>query len=66
MVADLNHLLPMTTLLSGLALMVLGFWGSSQWRSPFDGIAACGAPIGLLLSIIGVIVWVIPTFFSKL
>jgi hypothetical protein len=63
--ADLEILLHIAMLLGGLALIIFGFWGSSQLRSPFDGIAAFAAPIGLLLSIVGVILLVIPTFFTK-
>jgi len=52
--ADLGILLHIAMLLSGLALIAFGFWGSSQLRSPFGGIASFAAPIGLLLSIVGV------------
>ena len=63
--ADLGMLIYLVILLGGLLLIVFGFWGSSQLRSPFDGLAALAAPIGLVLSIVGVILLVIPTFFSK-
>ena len=63
--ADLRILVDLVMLLGGLGLIVFGFWGSSQLRSPFDGMAALAAPIGLVLSIVGVILLVIPTFFTK-
>lgn len=63
--ADLGILLHIAMLLGGLGLIVFAFWGSSQLRQPFDGLAAVAAPIGLLLSIVGVILLVIPTFFTK-
>jgi hypothetical protein len=63
--ADLRILVNLVMLLGGLVLIVFGFWGSSQLRSPFDGMAALAAPIGLVLSIVGVILLVIPTFFTK-
>lgn len=62
--ANSGLLLHLGMLVSGLALVVCGFWGSSQLRPPFDGIAAFAAPIGLLLSIVGVVLLVIPTFFT--
>jgi hypothetical protein len=60
----LGMLLHIGMILGGLALMVGAFWGSSQLRPPFDGLAALAAPIGLLLSITGVILLAIPTFFT--
>ena len=63
--ADLRILVNLVMLLGGLVLIVFGFWGSSQLRSPFDGMAALAAPIGLVLSMVGVILLVIPTFFTK-
>jgi hypothetical protein len=63
--ADLGMFVHLGILLVGLLLIVFGFWGSSQWRSPFDGMAAIAAPIGLVVSIVGVILLVIPTFFTK-
>jgi hypothetical protein len=63
--ADLRILVDLVMLLGGLVLIVFGFWGSSQLRSPFDGMAALAAPIGLVLSMVGVILLVIPTFFTK-
>jgi hypothetical protein len=63
--ADLRILVDLVMLFGGLVLIVFGFWGSSQLRSPFDGMAALAAPIGLVLSIVGVILLVIPTFFTK-
>ncbi len=62
---DLKVFLHMTMVLGGLALIVCGFWGSSQLRSPFDQLVAFAAPLSLVLSIIGVILLVIPTFFTK-
>ncbi len=59
-----GSLLHVAMLMSGLALMVCGFWGSSQLRWPFDEMAALIAPIGLLLSITSVVLLVIPTFFT--
>jgi hypothetical protein len=63
--ADLSMVVNLVMLLGGLGLIVFGFWGSSQLRSPFDGMAAWAAPIGLVLSIVGLILLVIPTFFTK-
>ncbi|ETW93606.1 MAG: hypothetical protein ETSY1_38475 [Candidatus Entotheonella factor] len=63
--ADLEILRHLAMLVGGLALIVFGFWGSNKFRWPFDGIAAFAAPIGLLLSIVGVILLIIPTFFTK-
>jgi hypothetical protein len=63
--ADLRILVDLAMLLGGLVLIVFGFWGSNQLRSPFDGMAALAAPIGLVLSMVGVILLVIPTFFTK-
>ena len=63
--AVLRILVDLVMLLGGLVLIVFGFWGSSQLRWPFDGMAALAAPIGLVLSMVGVILLVIPTFFTK-
>lgn len=57
-------LLHVAMLLSGLALMVVGFWGSSQFRWPFNELASLVAPAGLVLSIVSVVLLVIPTFFT--
>lgn len=62
---DLKMLLHITMILGGLAFIVCGFWGSSQLRSPFNGLVALAAPLGLILSIVGVMLLVIPTFFTK-
>jgi len=60
----LGALLHIAMLLGGLALIVCGFWGSGQLRSPFGGLVALAAPIGLLLSVVGLILLIIPTFFT--
>ncbi len=47
----------------GLLLIVFGFWGAYRLRSPFDTLAAWCAPLGLLVTLGGVILLIIPDFF---
>ena len=62
---ELSVLLHVAMIIGGLALIIFGFWGSSQLRPPLNGIAALGAPLGLFLSLAGVLLLIIPTFFTK-
>lgn len=48
----------------GMLLISGGFWGSSRLRSPYDAIIAWGSPLGLLVTLIGVILLIIPDFFG--
>ena len=59
--AVLGHIL-LTTL--GLLLIVLGFWGGHIWSRPYDTLAAWCAPIGLVLTLVGIVLLFIPNFFT--
>jgi hypothetical protein len=59
--AVLGHIL-LTTL--GLLLIVLGFWGGHEWPKLYDTLAAWCAPIGLVLTLAGIVLLFIPNFFG--
>jgi hypothetical protein len=48
----------------GILLISGGFWGSARLRSPYDAVIAWGTPIGLLVTLMGVILLIIPDFFG--
>jgi hypothetical protein len=48
----------------GLLLIVLGFWAGHTWPRPYDALAAWCAPIGLLLTLAGIVLLFIPHFFT--
>jgi hypothetical protein len=48
----------------GMLLISGGFWGSARLRSPYDAIIAWGTPLGLLVTLMGVILLIIPDFFG--
>ncbi len=48
----------------GLLLVIFGFWGSSKLHKPYDTLAAWCAPVGLLVTLTGVVLLIIPDFFS--
>ena len=57
-------MIPIVLISLGMLLISGGFWGSSRLRSPYDAIIAWGAPLGLLVTLIGVILLIIPDFFG--
>ena len=57
----LGHIL-LTVL--GLWLIVLGFWGGHVWPRPYDALIAWCAPIGLVITLVGIVLLFIPSFFS--
>lgn len=58
----LGHIL---LILCGLSLIVLGFWGGHEWRSPYHALVAWCAPIGLVVLLVGIVLFFIPTFFTQ-
>ncbi len=48
----------------GMLLMVLGFWGSFRFPKPYDTLVAWSAPIGLLVTLTGIVLLIIPDFFT--
>lgn len=53
-----------TILLGGLLLIVAGFWGSRQEPSYLTAFVSWGAPIGLIVSLMGILLLLIPGFFN--
>jgi hypothetical protein len=49
---------------AGLLLITLGFWGGTRLRSPYGDLVALGAPAGLLVTLAGVLLLIIPRFFA--
>lgn len=49
---------------AGLSLIVLGFWGSRQESSAVMNIVSWGAPVGLAVSLIGLLMILTPGFFN--
>lgn len=48
----------------GLSLIVLGFWGGHACRRPYDALIAWCAPIGLVITLMGIVLLFIPHFFA--
>jgi hypothetical protein len=47
-----------------MVLITAGFWGSAQLRKPYDAFVAWCAPMGLLVVLTGVVLLIIPHFFT--
>jgi len=56
----LGHIL-LTVL--GVLLTILGFWGGHVWPKPYDALVAWCAPIGLVVTLVGIVLLFIPNFF---
>lgn len=48
----------------GIALITVGMWGSTTLRAPYNAIVAWGTPMGLLLTLAGLVRLIIPDFFA--
>lgn len=48
----------------GLLLIAGGFGGSRHVRKPYDSLVAWGAPVGLLVTLTGITLLMIPNFFG--
>ena len=48
----------------GLLLIMGGFRGSAHFRPPYDALIAWCAPLGLLVTLVGIVLLVIPNFFT--
>ena len=57
----LGHIL-LTVL--GLLLIILGFWGGHVWPRPYDALVAWCAPVGLVVTLVGIVLLFIPRFFT--
>lgn len=60
----MNMLSHIGLIAGGLTLIVLGFWGGTHLRSPFDALLAWCAPLGLLATLAGLVLLIIPRFFA--
>ena len=49
----------------GLLTIGYGFWASYNVKRPFDIIGAVLTPIGLMITLIGVLLICVPGFFSS-
>ena len=47
----------------GLALIGWGFWASDKMKSPWNVIGALCAPVGLVIALLGVLLFCVPNFF---
>ena len=57
----LGHIL-LTAL--GLLLIALGFWGGHACPKPYGALVAWCAPVGLVVTLAGIVLLCIPTFFT--
>ena len=57
----LGHIL-LTVL--GLLLIILGFWGGHVWPRPYDALVVWCAPGGLVVTLVGIVLLFIPSFFT--
>jgi hypothetical protein len=48
----------------GLGLIVLGFWGGHVFPKPYDALVAWCAPVGLVVTLAGIVLLFIPSFFA--
>ena len=48
----------------GLLLMIFGFWGGHKLRQPYDALVAWCAPVGLMVTLTGIVLLLIPNFFA--
>ncbi len=51
-------------IVAGLAVLVAGFWGTFNAKSPWNAIAALSLPIGLVTALMGVLLLCVPNFFK--
>ncbi|MBE9541794.1 MAG: hypothetical protein IMF01_05700 [Proteobacteria bacterium] len=51
-------------ILLGIPLMGWGFWGSYNAKKPWDTIAALSLPIGMIVSLMGILLTCVPKFFK--
>jgi len=56
-----SHIILITV---GIFLIAGGFWGSTQLRKPYDVVSAWCAPVGLLVTLVGIVLLIIPHFFA--
>lgn len=47
----------------GVCMIAVGFWGGHTWPQPYATLAAWCAPLGLLLTLAGIVSVYIPSFF---
>ena len=47
----------------GLLLIILGFWGGHVWPRPYGLLVAWCAPVGLVVTLVGIVLLFIPGFF---
>lgn len=57
-------LLHVAMILSGLAVIVAGFWGTFNAKSPLSTIAALFLPVGLIAALMGLLLLCVPNFFK--
>jgi hypothetical protein len=48
----------------GVLLIVLGFWGGHECPKPYDTLVAWCAPVGLIITLAGIVLLFIPNFFA--
>lgn len=58
-------ILKIIAILCGILLLFWGVWASFEGKKPYDKIGAVVAPIGLIMSLIGVLLLCVPGFFSN-
>jgi len=55
---------PVLLTVLGLLLIMLGFWGGHVWLKPYDALVAWCAPVGLVVTLVGIVLLFIPSFFT--
>lgn len=48
----------------GISILVLGFWGTFNTKSPWSSIFALSLPFGLITALMGVLLVCVPNFFK--
>lgn len=52
------------TILIGLGILGWSFWASFEAKKPYNIIGSIFAPIGMLISLLGVLLLCVPDFFK--
>lgn len=50
--------------ITGLFLIIISFWAGFNTKKPFNIVGIIFAPIGLIICLIGVLLLIVPKFFS--
>ena len=50
-------------IICGVLLIAGGFWGGLKFHFPYGALVSWSAPVGLLITLVGIVTLLIPNFF---